>query len=199
MLLASNSSPIASASESESLPEDEFFSFLSKRRGILEGVCVSGGEPTLQADIDKFLARIKDMGFLVKLDTNGYRPDVLSSLIGKGLLDFVAMDIKSSREGYKKAVGLEKIDISLIEKSVDILKSSPLKFEFRTTLVKGIHTESDMISIGEWIGNVERYFLQGFKDSGDLISPLYKAFDNEEMSAYLMLLRKFIPNAQIRG
>ena len=185
--------------ESETLPQEEFFSFLTKRKGILEGVCVSGGEPTLQSDLPEFLRKIKEMGFLVKLDSNGYRPDVLSGLIKSGLVDFVAMDIKNSRESYQKTVGLDKFDISLIEKSVDILKNSGIEFEFRTTLVKELHTAEDMVSIGKWIGDVKRYFLQTFKDSGDLISPKFSCYDESETASLLKVLKIYIPNAQIRA
>lgn len=184
---------------SEALSEDEFFSFLSHRRGILEGVCVSGGEPTLHADLPDFLGRIKALGFCVKLDTNGYRPEMLRRLIEAGLVDFVAMDIKNSRESYGKTVGISGFDVSPIEMSVEILKNSGIPFEFRTTLVRGLHTPEDLASIGRWIGGVDRYFLQTFKDSGDILSSGLDAFQKEETEALAALLYNFIPNAQIRG
>ena len=181
------------------MPEEEFFAFLKKRVGILEGVCVSGGEPTLQKDLIPFLHRIKSLGFLVKLDTNGYRPDVLRHAIRDGAVDYVAMDIKSSREGYARAVGLDKIDISRIEESARILMDGKVNFEFRTTLVRQLHTVEDILSIGEWLRGDERYFLQTFRDSGDLISSNFSGYDKNETEHLLNLLTPYIPNAQIRG
>ncbi len=186
-------------SKTDTIPTEEFFAFLQKRRGILEGVCVSGGEPTLMPDLISFLNNIKEMGFLVKLDTNGYRPDVLRKAVSLSLVDYVAMDIKSSKERYAKTAGLKDIDISKIEESVDFLKSGAVDFEFRTTLVKGLHTEEDIIKIGEWIYADVKYFLQGFVDSGDLISSGFDGFDKNETEKLLKLLKTYVPNAQIRG
>ncbi len=185
--------------ESATLPEEEFFAFLKKRSGILEGVCVSGGEPTLSPNILPFLYNIKELGYLVKLDTNGYRPDVLKKAVGEGLVDYVAMDIKSSREGYGRAVGIDNFDISPICESVDFLMSGEIDFEFRTTLVRELHREAEILSIGEWIAGTPRYFLQTFVDSGDLISPQFSGYDKNETEYLLKLLKPSVPNAQIRG
>ncbi len=185
--------------ESASMPEEEFFSFLKKRRGMLEGVCVSGGEPTLYPDILSFLNKIKDMGYLVKLDTNGYRPDVLLAAVEGGLVDYVAMDIKNSKESYGGTVGLSDFDISPIEKSVGYLMGGRVDFEFRTTLVRELHSEKDILSIAEWIAGSEKYFLQGFKDSGDLIDRGFSGYDKNETEYLLKLLKPYVPNAQIRG
>ena len=185
--------------ESTTLPEEEFFAFLNKRRGILEGVCVSGGEPTLAPDLLSFLNNIKELGFLVKLDTNGYRPDVLRAAIEGGLVDYVAMDIKNSKSGYSRAVGLSDLDISRIEESTDILMKKNVPFEFRTTLVRELHTAQDIVEIGEWLKGDESYFLQTFKDSGDLISSGFSGYDEKETKDLLNTLKVYIPNAQIRG
>ncbi len=185
--------------ECDDVSEEEFFSFLEKRRGILEGVAVTGGEPTLQKDLKEFLGKIKKMGFAVKLDTNGYEPGILSELIAEGLVDYVAMDIKSSPAGYSKAVGKKDFDIGRIEKSINILKSSPIPFEFRTTAVKGLHTAGDFLAIGKWLGNVENYFIQQFVDSGDLIENGYSAFSKEEMTALLTMARVGTPSSKLRG
>ena len=184
---------------SEPIDTEQFFSFLKKRRGVLEGVCVSGGEPTLAPDLIPFLNNIKELGFLVKLDTNGYRPDVLRRAISEGVVDYVAMDIKSSREGYARAVGLDALDISKIEESADILMSGGVNFEFRTTLVRELHGESEILSIGDWLGGEEKYFLQTFRDSGDLISSNFSGYDQKATEHLLKLLTPYIPNAQIRG
>jgi len=185
--------------ETPPILEEEFFDFLKKRRGILEGVCISGGEPTLQHDLKDFIKRIKELGYLIKLDTNGYRPEVLKSLIDEGLIDYVAMDIKASKDSYGIAVGIENFDISPIEKSVEILRGESITFEFRTTLLKGLHTEEDIKKIGEWLKGTERYFLQNFKDSGDLISDKFVGYDEKQTLSLLNTLREYIPNAQIRG
>ena len=185
--------------ESASLPEEEFFAFLKKRRGILEGVCVSGGEPTLQPDILPFLYNIKELGYLVKLDTNGYRPDILKRVLSEGFADYVAMDIKSSKEGYAAAVGIENFDVSPICESVDFLMNGNFDFEFRTTLVRELHGEAEILGIGEWIAGAPKYFLQTFKDSGDLISSEFSGYDQNSTEYLLKLLKSTVPNAQIRG
>lgn len=179
--------------------EEEFFSFLEKRKGILDGVAVTGGEPTLQKDLKPFLRRIKDMGFAVKLDTNGYAPEILKEILDEGLSDHVAMDIKSSREGYAKVSGVNGIDLSKIEKSIELLKNSNVTYEFRTTAVKGLHTAADFLKIGKWIGNVPLYFIQQYVDSGDIIESGYSAFTKEEMTALLAMARVGTPSAQLRG
>ena len=182
-----------------SFSEDEVFDFLEKRRGRLGGVCISGGEPTLQGDLPTFIEKIKRLGYAVKLDTNGYRPDVLRSLIDARLIDYVAMDIKNSRELYAKTVGLDKIDLSLIEESADLLMSGGVPFEFRTTVVKGLHDERSIEDIGRWLGGKESYFLQGYTESEDIISPIFDGYTKNELNNLLNLLRTYIPNAQIRG
>ena len=182
----------------ETLPEEEFFAFLNKRRGILEGVCVSGGEPTLYPDLADFIKRIRSLGFLVKLDTNGSQPSRLKGLIDEGLLDYVAMDIKSSKEGYSRAVGMENFDLSDIEKSVEILKEGKVDFEFRTTVVKQLHSEADFEEIGKWLQGDSKLFLQTFIDSGDLIGSGYSAHGEEEMKSFVEILKKYMPNATLR-
>ena len=179
--------------------EEEFFSFLNKRRGRLQGVCISGGEPTLMPDLSSFIKRIKDLGYAVKLDTNGYRPEVLKKLIDDGLLDYVAMDIKTSRENYAKLSGVPNIDISKIEASAEMLMKGKLPFEFRTTVVKPLHEPYDFVKIGEWLRGEEKYFLQGFVLSDDVICPSLDGYDKNELQNLLNLLKPYIPNAQIRG
>lgn len=183
----------------DSVCEEDFFSFLEKRRGILEGVAVTGGEPTLQKDLLSFLEKIKKMGFAVKLDTNGYEPSVLKRVLSEGLADYVAMDIKSSREGYSKAAGIKGLQLERIEESIALLKSAPVPYEFRTTAVKGLHTAKDFLEIGRWLGNVPLYFIQQYVDSGDLIENGYSAFSREEMITLLTMARVGTPSAQLRG
>ncbi len=181
------------------IDEEDFFSFLNKRKGILNGVCITGGEPTLYPDLENFIRRIKDMGFLVKLDTNGYNPDILIDLVNKGLIDYVAMDIKNSKEKYAKTAGLSSLDISRIEKSVDFLLSGAVPYEFRTTVVKELHNEEDMKNISQWIENADRYFLQSFQDSGDLLENGYSGYDENSMQYLLKITKERLTKANLRG
>lgn len=142
--------------------EAEFFEFLKKRKGKLEGVCITGGEPTIQADIIDFIKKIKALGFLVKLDSNGSRPDILKKVIDEKLVDFIAMDIKNSPRKYSKTVGT-KTDIRRIKLSVGLIMNSGIDYEFRTTVVPGIHSEKDFEDIAKWIGGAKAYYLQEYR------------------------------------
>lgn len=179
---------------------EEILEFLKKRFGILKGVCISGGEPTLDPDLKPFIQKIKDIGYKVKLDTNGFNPSVLENLIDNNLLDCVAMDIKAGRANYSLATGINNIDISKIEQSVDILANSNIDYEFRTTVVKNIHTTEDFQDIANWLPNNCNYFLQSFKETegiGNNIS--CQSFDKTEMENFLSIVKKHIPNAALRG
>ena len=194
-----NASLVLPERDGEEISEKEFFAFLDKRRGMLEGVCISGGEPTLYPELPTFIREIRARGYAVKLDTNGYRPDVLSSLISEGLLDYVAMDIKNSKERYAKTAGLPSLDISKIEESVEMLKRGIVAFEFRTTVVRELHEKDDIISIGRWLGDGVSLFLQPFSDSGDILSSGMSGYSAAEMNELLEAVREFVPLAQIRG
>lgn len=179
------------------IPEEEFFAFLESRRGRLGGVCVSGGEPTLQADLPRFIEKIKAMGFEVKLDTNGTNPEMLSSLIDGGLLDYVAMDIKSSPEGYARVSGVSP-DMEKIKRSIELLLSDKIDYEFRTTVAKPLFSTGDFVEIGKLIKGAKRYYLQGFLDSGDLIGEGLEAYSETEMQGFLAEILPFVRNSQIR-
>ncbi len=181
------------------MDEEEFFSFLKKRTGVLDGVAITGGEPTLVPDLPAFMERVRSMGFKVKLDTNGSRPEVLRAIITAGLADYVAMDIKNSKDNYGKTVGIADFSLAPVEESVDILMGSGVPFEFRTTVVDALHSPSDFESIGRWLAGPEPYFLQNFKDSGDLIVPGMTGKTPEEMEECLRAVKPFIPNASLRG
>ncbi len=185
--------------DTEIISESEVLSHLMKRQGILDGVAISGGEPLLQGDIEEFLQKIKELGYSIKLDTNGSFPDKLKSIIDKGLCDYVAMDIKNSKERYNETIGIDKFDISLMEKSVEILRDSNVDFEFRTTVTKNFHTMEDIEKIGEWIKGVEKYYLQNFVDSGNLIDSNVEGVSKEEMQLMLERIKKYVPTAEIRG
>ena len=189
---------LAARADDSVMPEEEFFDFLTRRKGMLEGVCVTGGEPTLQSDLPDFLARIKAMGYAVKLDTNGYRPGMLRNLVEAGLVDYVAMDIKNSLPRYGETVGIARFDTAPIEESMDYLMKGHIPFEFRTTLVRGLHTPEDIRAMGRRVAGQEAFFLQTFKDSGDLIAG-GEAFTPAETAALLAILREYVPNAQTRG
>ncbi|MBR2020672.1 MAG: anaerobic ribonucleoside-triphosphate reductase activating protein [Clostridia bacterium] len=178
--------------------EGEVLDYLSKRKGILDGVCITGGEPLLQPDLADFVGRVKEMGFLVKLDTNGTMPGRLGDLLSTGLIDYVAMDVKSSPEGYARAVGAE-IDVQAIEESMRYIQGSGVAHEFRTTAVKGIHTAEDFAAIGKWIGRDEAYFIQGFVASDHILGNGCAAFDADEMQALLKAVLLELPRAALRG
>jgi pyruvate formate lyase activating enzyme len=151
-----------------SVSEQDFFDFLEKRRGKLDGVCITGGEPTIQKDILNFIKKIKEAGFLVKLDTNGSRPDVLQKAFKENMIDFVAMDIKNCLEKYSQTNGVET-DLERIKLSVDLIKNSRKPYEFRTTVVPDLHTEKDFDKIGRWLRGSESYALQEFRNEGKVL------------------------------
>ncbi len=181
------------------MTEDEFFDFLKKRVGVLDGVCITGGEPTLQPDLEEFIIKIRALGYAIKLDTNGFLPDKMIDLVNKGLVDYVAMDIKSSPSGYGRATGIRNFNIAPIKRSIDFLKSGKVDFEFRTTVVKELHGEQEIQDIGMWIQGDCKYYLQAFEDSGNLINDGLHGYDENEMKTLLNLLKNRLPNAQIRG
>ena len=193
-----NATLVLAPTKCENISEDNFFEFLKSRRGKLSGVCVTGGEPTLYPDLKSFIKKIKDMGFAVKLDTNGTSPDLLSELINEGLVDYVAMDIKNSPEKYPLTVGVN-CDMEKIGRSVALLLEDKVDYEFRTTVVKELHTAEDFVTISEWIRGAKRYFLQTFEDSGDLIGQGFSSYSREESEAILRQILPNVPNAQIRS
>ncbi|MBE6772598.1 MAG: anaerobic ribonucleoside-triphosphate reductase activating protein [Ruminococcaceae bacterium] len=168
-------------SPEELISEEEFFSFLSKRQGILDGICITGGEPTLQKDLIAFMEKIKAMGFLVKLDTNGAKPDILKEIIAKGLADYVAMDIKASPARYGEAVGIKDFDFSPVKESICILEESGIDHEFRTTVTDELHTEENFPAILSLFSENTPYFLQQFKDSGNLIDKSCHGWETQRM------------------
>ena len=182
----------------EELPVDELLSFLKKRQGLLDGVCITGGEPLLQPDTEELIRAIRAMGYAVKLDTNGMYPERLSSLIDGGLLDYVAMDIKNSQEKYAVTAGLSAMPEGITD-SVRLLLRGEVPYEFRTTVVDELHEPSDFAEIGAWIAGAERYFLQSFVDSGDLIGEGFSPPSAEKLAACLSAVRPFVPAAALRG
>lgn len=184
----------------ETIPTEDFFAFLASRAGRLEGVCVSGGEPTMMADLSDFIRRIKSMGFLVKLDTNGSHPAVLRQLINENLLDYVAMDIKNSPEKYEQTAGIISSEpILAVKESAATLLEGRVPYEFRTTVMRELHSREDMAKIGQWLSGAEHYFLQNYRPEGDLIVGGFTSLTPEEMQGLLSETKKYIPAAAIRG
>ena len=177
---------------------EELLAFLSKRVGKLDGVCISGGEPTLYPDLPELIHAIRQMGFAVKLDTNGTNPQMLRDLLRDGLVDYVAMDIKNSPERYAQTCG--RVDVLQdVKESIDVLMGANVEYEFRTTVCKPFHDEDSMRSIGQWLRGARQYFLQQFVDSGNLVGSGSSPFTEAEMLTLQQTVRKYIPNTQIRG
>lgn len=182
-----------------SYDEGEILDFLQKRQGILEGVCITGGEPLMQSGIIDFIKKVKELGYSVKLDTNGTFPEKLTMLAESKLIDYVAMDIKNCKEKYALTSGITDLNIGNIEKSVEFLLSGKIGYEFRTTVVTEFHTPQDIGEIAKWIKGADKYYLQNFVDSGDLIEDGLCAVSPEIMQNMRAIASEFIPNTQIRG
>lgn len=179
--------------------KDEFFAFLKKRTGVLDGVCVTGGEPLLQDDLIPFLLEVKEKGFTTKLDTNGLLHERLRAVVEAGAVDYVAMDIKNSKTHYAETAGVPGLDLAPIEKSVQFLMEGSVDYEFRTTVVKELHTKADFDEIGQWLKGAKRYFLQSFKDSGDILSPGLSPMENADLMEIRDRLRAEISIVELRG
>lgn len=193
-----HNTPLVKGTAEERYSEEEIFSFLRKRQGLLDGVAITGGEPLLQKDIIPFIKKIKEMGYAVKLDTNGSLPDVLSELIGENLLDYIAVDIKNSEEKYFITCAAD-IDFNDIKRSVDIIKSSDIAHEFRTTVTKELHTPEDIISVAKFLGKTEKYYLQQFKDSGDILCEGMSAHSDEVLKNMAKAASGYVLLCETRG
>lgn len=191
----------------EQLPNSEektTLEFLEKRKNVLEGLCLSGGEPLLQKDVENFLRNVKALGYKIKLDTNGSFPEKLISLVNENLIDYVAMDVKNSKRLYAATAGAN-VDINAICKSVEFLETGVVDYEFRTTVTGNLHTEQSIEEMGQWLVGAKRLFLQKFEDSGNLVGSCYgcvpTAFvcDDEVMLRYRDILKRFVPQTYVRG
>ena len=182
-------------------PVEEFFAFLDKRHGLLDGVCITGGEPLLQPELADFCARIKGAGFAVKLDTNGSFPDRLRTLVSQGLVDYVAMDVKNAPERYAETVGVDGLDLARVRESVSFLLEGSVPYEFRTTVVRELHAESDLRSLAEWVAGAEAWFLQSFIDEESVLGGTgrFHAWEPEELRHILPELQRIVPTAALRG
>lgn len=174
--------------------------FLKKRIGLLDGVAITGGEPLMHKALPDFIRQIKDMGYSVKLDTNGSFPDRLEEMLARGLVDRVAMDIKNSPALYARTIGLERFDLKPIERSIELLLGSGMDYEFRTTVVKGLHSEESLLEAARWISGAKEYYLQQYKDSGSVLKAEGLAsFTDEEMKALREAVAAVLPVVSLRG
>ena len=194
-----NSALVINPPKESEFSVDEILDFLKKRQGILEGVVITGGEPLLQNDLEDFIVKIREIGYSVKLDTNGTFPDRLRNLIDKGLLDYVAMDVKASPGGYPPSVGIGGYDVSKINESINLLLEGRVDYEFRTTVVREFHSIFDMKYLGEWLKGAKRHYLQAFKDSGELIGFGLSAVPKAEMDEMRKIMLEYVDLCEIRG
>ena len=194
-----NSSLVLESSIQPTYTSDEILKFLQKRKGILDGVCISGGEPTLQVHLADFLLQIKELGYAVKLDTNGTQPEVLCRLLQDHLVDKIAMDIKTSPEKYPLLCGISSPDMSAVNESVKLIMQEAPDYEFRTTVVKELHTREDFEQIGQWLSGARAYYLQAYKDSESVLQPGFHSFSKEELEEFRKLLSASISLIEIRG
>lgn len=186
--------------ETPELSEEELLSFLDKRRGLLDGVAITGGEPLLHADIGAFLEKVRALGYAVKLDTNGSFPDRLEELIRAGLVDRVAMDVKNGPSRYAQTVGLPAPDMEAIGRSKELLLRGAVDYEFRTTVVRGLHTRESLLEAARWIAGAREYYLQQYKDSGHVLDAAgLGSFSEAEMRALAAAVAEIVPTVQLRG
>jgi len=184
-----------------SMPEEEILSFLEKRKGLLEGIVISGGEPLMQKDIVQFVEKVKKLRYLIKIDTNGMYPEKLKELIDKKLVDYIAMDVKAPKKKYDKLTDV-KTDIKKIEKSIEIIKNSKLGYEFKTTFAPGLLTKEDIISIAKWLKGSKRFYLQQFKNDAPLISSKLQnvvPYSKEELIDTLNKIKPYFEICDVRG
>lgn len=194
-----NSDLVLHPENAPTIPWETIMAYLRKRRGVLDAVCVSGGEPTLMPDLKQKLSDIKSLGYRVKLDSNGWRPDILKELVSDGLVDYVAMDIKNSPDRYGETIGLPDYDLAAIKESVAFLKSKAIPFEFRTTIIDEYHDEQAMREIGEWIAGADRYYLQRYIDSEHCISHGLHMVPYEKAKRFEEILKEYVPNIRLRS
>ncbi len=196
-----HNSPLISNNEHEDsfINEEEILKYLDKRKSILDGVVISGGEPTTQKNLKPFIQKIKEKGLKVKLDTNGSNTKILKELIDNSLIDYVAMDIKNDKDNYSNTCGLNKVNINNIKESIEILKSSNIDYEFRTTIIKEYHNIEFIKNILKLIGDNSKYYLQNFVDSENVIDKSIHGFSDEELRGIYLELNKEYKNVKIRG
>ena len=180
------------------IPFAEIMDYLTKRRNMLDAVCITGGEPTLMPDLEEKIRAIKELGYLIKLDTNGCNPAIVAKLIEKGLVDYVAMDIKNCKAKYHVTAGTN-VNLAAIEESVRLLMESGVRYEFRTTAMEEFHGEEDFVEIGKWIAGARRYFLQRYIDSEACIRHNFHEIPLQKAKICVEKIKTYVPDAGLRG
>lgn len=194
-----NSPLVTAVNTLKEIGEDYVLDFLKSRIGLLEGLCITGGEPTLEKDLPVFCQKVKDLGYKIKLDTNGTNPNVIKTLVENNLIDYVAMDIKSSLSNYAQVIGFSKYDTSEVEKSVEYLINGSFPFEFRTTLIKEFHTEQVIKDIAKWIKGTKKYYMQKFKDVGSCIENGFSPVDKQVAEKFASIISPYVEKVSLRG
>lgn len=195
-----NSALVVDCADIGAIDENEILSYLKKRKGILEGLCVTGGEPTLNQDLPDFIAKVKALGYSVKVDTNGTNPDMVKLLVKESLADYFAIDIKNDRENYAEVIGFKKFDTLNVEKTVEFLLSGAAKYEFRTTLIAEYHKAENIKRIAEWIKGADKYFLQKFKSGDNCIDATgLNSVPDDTAKEFLEIVCPFVSHAALRG
>ncbi|HPX70537.1 MAG TPA: anaerobic ribonucleoside-triphosphate reductase activating protein [Bacillota bacterium] len=190
---------LTSASAPAVMEDDELLRFLETRKGLIEGVAFTGGEPTLRPGLAGLFRDVRALGFQIKLDTNGNSPDALEAILAEGLADYVAMDIKNSPDAYAATAGLKRVDIGRINRSIDLLMGGKTDYEFRTTVIDSLHSEASFSAIGEWIDGAKQYFLQPFKDGPGVPFSGFEAPSAQKLNLYAEILRPHVGKIGIRG
>ena len=181
------------------IPIEEIRGTLKKRKGILDGVCITGGEPTVHKKLPEFIQQIKKMDYSVKLDTNGTNPQMVQDMVKAGLVDYVAMDIKNAPDKYGETAGIARVDLEAVNETVEFLKSGKVDYEFRTTVTRELHKKEDFLKIRKWLSGSRRYFLQAYKESEQVIHPVYSSYSREQLENFRQLLLEEISQVEIRG
>ena len=195
-----HNAPLIAGSPPESIPEEEILAYLKKRQGMLEGVAITGGEPLLHPGLTGFLEKVKALGYKVKLDTNGSKPAFLRQLVEAGLVDKVAMDIKNSPNAYSTTVGIPNFDITAVQESKAYLLTSPVDYEFRTTVVKGLHTKQSLLEAAQWITGAKAWFLQCYQERDTVLAPeSLSSYTAEELFGLLLAVQPYVPTVALRG
>lgn len=194
-----NASLVVDTHKYEKIEESEVLEFLEKRKNTLEGVCISGGEPLLQNDIEEFMKKVKDLGYKIKLDTNGSSPEKLERMIENNWVDYIAMDLKNSRQNYGKTIGIEDYSLAPIEQSIRLIMADKVPYEFRTTVVKELHKRSDFEDMAAWIKGARAYYLQQFVESSEMVASGLHPYNETIMKQALVIVKKDVKNAWLRG
>lgn len=195
-----NATLVTDFKELSTIEEQDILDYLTKRKGIIEGLCITGGEPTLNKDLPDFCSKIKKTGVSIKVDSNGTNPNMIKTLAENGLADYFAIDIKNDKTSYAKTVGLNSFDLSDVEKTVSYLINGKVGYEFRTTIINQFHKENNVREIAKWIEGADKYFLQKFKSGDNCLSPdgLTPVPDDEALK-FINIAKSYVKNAELRG